>query len=71
MLYEVITQLGANGLGDVAPFLRRPLESAAYGDPASGALGGAEALTRSLAASVGATVFDGGRLRAQVRNNFV
>lgn len=31
-----------------------------------GALGGAEALTRSLAASVGATVFDGGRLRAQV-----
>jgi NodT family efflux transporter outer membrane factor (OMF) lipoprotein len=31
-----------------------------------GALGGAEALTRSLAGSIGATLFDGGRLRAQV-----
>jgi len=31
-----------------------------------GALGGADALTRSLAASIGATLFDGGRLVAQV-----
>ena len=31
-----------------------------------GALGGAESLTRSLAAAIGATIFDGGRLVAQV-----
>lgn len=31
-----------------------------------GALGGADSLTRSLAATIGATVFDGGRLVAQV-----